>query len=106
MGVTRCRVCSTRSTGSAMFLAAFIIAAAGVPTGGPVSDTLRDFYDLDLRDSASAVAHVEARVTLIDGTLNVEGYTTQQPGFWRSLVRDLVVKDSSGKPLTIDSIAA
>ena len=56
-----------------------LVGALGL---GAASDSARDRYDLDFRDSASAIARVEARVTVVDGALYVEAYTTQQPGFW------------------------
>src|SRR5947209_9787094 len=78
-----------------------LVGALGL---GAASDSARDRYDLDFRDSASAIARIEARVTVLDGALYVEAYTTQQPGFWRSLIHGLSARDSAGKTLAIDSL--
>ena len=65
-----------------------------------------DRYILDFRDTVSSTVTVEATVKVAGGRLHIEAYTRTQPGYWRSLVRQITATDSAGRALAIDSVSA
>jgi len=51
-------------------------------------------------------ATVDAQVSAADGTLHVAGYTSRQPGYWKSRIDTIVVTDSAGARMDLDSLVA
>ena len=82
----------------------FICFAAAVATRA-VAQSPVDQYVVTFAGEALR-ATVDAKLTADDATLHVAGYNTRQPGYWKSRIDTLVVTDSSGAPLALDSLVA
>ena len=81
-----------------------VILATALLASSPVAEP--DQYVVDFRDTASKKVRVSAEVTLVNGRLHIETYTTAKPGYWRSLISGLTALDESGNALQIDSVSA